>query len=156
MRERLRPTMLLLAAFCAAPASAQPGDAEAVLTAVRALDARIVAKDAEGLAELLLPDFVGAIPTGATFTKDEYIAFHCRPDEGLAAIQPAAASVPAVRVFDGRFAVVNRRLVVRRQLPDGAAEAYEVQRIEALVKRDGHWRVASGQGTRAQPPPPAR
>jgi len=145
---------IVCACLAAGTAGAAEPATDAVLAAVRALDAAIVAKDAAALGDLLVPDFVGAVPTGASYAKGEYIAFHTQPDEGLVAIEPAPSSEPAVRVFDGRFAVVNRRLAVRRRAPDGSIEAFGVQRSEALVLRDGRWRIASGQGTRVQPPPP--
>ena len=66
------------------------------------------------------------------------------------AIEPAAGSEPTVRVFDGRFAVVNRRVAVRRADPAGKIEAFEVQRIEVLRFDDSRWEIASGQGTRVQ------
>jgi hypothetical protein len=155
-----RMLALLLAAFTAAvsvPASAAEPAADAVVAAVRALDAAIVAKDAAALEALLLPDFVGAVPTGAAFDKPAYVAYHTKPDEGLVSIEPLAGHAPVVRVFDDRFAVVNRRLAVQRRLPDGRVDAISVQRVEALVLRDGRWRIATGQGTRVQPPgaPPA-
>jgi len=56
-----------------------------------------------------------------------------------------------VRVYDGRFAVVNRRLAVRRAEQGRQVAKYEVQRIEVLRLQDGRWRIASGQGTRVNP-----
>jgi hypothetical protein len=53
-------------------------------------------------------------------------------------------------VYEGRFAVVNRRVAVRRADAAGKVEAFEVQRIEVLRLADGHWRLVSGQGTRVQ------
>jgi hypothetical protein len=149
---RLLLSMLLASSFAAGSAGAAEPAAEAVLGAVRALDAAIVAKDAAALDALLLPDFVGAVPTGASFAKPDYIAFHTQPDEGLAAVEPIASQPATVRVFEGRFAVTNRRLAARVRAPDGSIDAFEVQRIEALVLLDGRWRIASGQGTRVQPP----
>ncbi len=146
--------ILLLAAGLAGPTLRTEtawSDRQAVLDAVHALDTAIVAKDARALGALLLPDFVGAVPTGAAFTKDAYIAFHTRASEGLVAIRPADGIEPTVRVFDGRFAVVNRRLAVRRADPAGQVVAFEVQRIEVLRLQDGRWGIASGQGTRVTP-----
>jgi hypothetical protein len=152
-----RPLVLLLASSLAAgAATATEPDVDAVLAAVRGLDAAIVAKDAAALDALLLPDFVGAVPTGASFAKADYVAYHTRAGEGLVSIEPIAEHPPGVRVFEGRFAVVNRRLAAQRRLPDGSVDSFQVQRIEALVLRDGRWRIASGQGTRVQPPPSAR
>lgn len=149
---RLVLSMLLASSLAASSAGAAEPAADAVLGAVRALDAAIVAKDAAALDALLLPDFVGAVPTGASFAKADYIAFHTRPDEGLVVVEPIAAQPATVRVFEGRFAVVNRRLAAQRRAPDGRIDAFEVQRIEALVLRDGRWKIASGQGTRVQAP----
>ena len=146
--------ILMLAAGLAGPAlraeTAWP-DRQAVLDAVHALDAAIVAKDGPALSALLLPDFIGAVPTGTAFAKDAYISFHTRATDGLIAIQPADGIEPTVRIYDGRFAVVNRRLKVRRAEPAGRVAEYEVQRIEVLWLEEGRWRIASGQGTRANP-----
>lgn len=143
-------TAVLVAATTAAGTPAQTS--ADVLAAVRELDRLIVNKDAGGMRALLLADFMGAVPTGRAFRRDEYIAFHCRPGEGLVSIEPDAAFEPVVRVFDGRFAVVNRRVDVRSRLPDGREVPKVVQRIEALVRVDGRWRLASGQGTAVQAP----
>ena len=154
-----RALVLLLAALLApAPSVAAEPAADpalaAVLAAVRALDAAIVAKDAGALDALLPPDFVGAVPTGASFSKADYIAYHTKPDQGLVSIEPVPGDVPRVRVYDGRFAVVNRRIAAQRRLPEGRVDSFEVQRVEALVLQDGRWRIATGQGTRVQPPAP--
>ena len=111
---------------------------------------RAVAKDAPALGALLEPDFVGTVPSGVALARDAYIAFHTRANEGLVAIEPAAGTEPTVRVLDGRFAVVNRRVAVRRADPAGKAEGFEVQRIEVLRFDDGRWRLVAGQGTRVQ------
>ena len=95
-------------------------------------------------------DFVGTVPSGVALARDAYIAFHTRANEGLVAIEPAAGTEPTVRVLDGRFAVVNRRVAVRRADPAGKAEGFEVQRIEVLRFDDGRWRLVAGQGTRVQ------
>jgi hypothetical protein len=114
----------------------------------------LVAKDAAALDRLLSEDFVGAIPTGEAFGKAAYIAHHCRPDEGLTSVEIAPGTTPTVRVLDGRFAVVNRRVAVRRRASDARQQAFGVQRIEVLALRDGAWRVLAGQGTAAGPLPP--
>lgn len=146
-------SMLLATSFAASSAGAAEPAADTVLAAVRALDAAIVAKDAAALDTLLLPDFVGAVPTGASFAKADYIAYHTRPDVGVVSVEPIASHPAMVRVFEDRFAVTNRRLAARVRTPEGNIDAFEVQRIEALVLRDGRWRIASGQGTRVQLPP---
>jgi len=146
--------ILMLAAGLAGPALRAEtawSDRQAVLDAIHALDAAIIAKDATALSTLLQPDFIGAVPTGAVFAKDAYISFHTRATDGLIAIQSADGIEPTVRVYDGRFAVVNRRLAVRRAEQGGQVAKYEVQRIEVLRLHDGRWRIASGQGTRVNP-----
>jgi uncharacterized protein (TIGR02246 family) len=145
--------LLLAAAGLAAPAaqSSEPGtDRQAVLATIHALDTALVAKDAPALGALLEPDFVGTVPSGVALARDAYVAFHTRASEGLVAIEPAAGTEPTVRVLDGRFAVVNRRVAVRRADPAGKVEAFEVQRIEVLRLDDGRWRLVAGQGTRVQ------
>jgi hypothetical protein len=145
------PLILLLATGLASPASSAETswtDRQAVLDVVHALDKAIVARDARGLGTLLLPDFIGVVPSGEAFTKNPYIAFHTRPSEGLVAIESVDGIKPAVRVYEGRFALVNRRLAVRRADPTGQVVAYEVQRLEVLRFEQGRWAIASGQGTR--------
>lgn len=149
----MRPLLLLLAvAMCATPAQARDGDTaeQTVLKTIHALDTALVAKDVPALDALLEADFVGTVPSGVALTRDAYIAFHTRPQEGLVSIDPAAGTEPKVRVFDDRFAVVNRRVAVRRTDAAGKAEGFEVQRIEVLRHADGMWRMVSGQGTRVQ------
>jgi hypothetical protein len=150
----MRQLLVLLTVTClAASAHARGVDAtapQAVLAAVHALDTALVAKDVPALGALLEPDFVGTVPSGVALARDAYIAFHTRPQEGLVAIEAAAGTEPTVRVFDGCFAVVNRRVAVRRAGSTGKIEAFEVQRIEVLRCTDGHWRLVSGQGTRVQ------
>jgi len=151
-----RATAAALAALvllAAAPARATGSPEAEVLAAVLRLDALLVAKDAAGLRSLLLEGFVGGVPAGTAFRRDEYVAYHCRPGEGLVSVELDPAVAPIVRVFDGRFAVVNRRVLVRRRLPDGKDVPLVVQRIEARVLEGGAWRLASGQGTAVQPPP---
>jgi uncharacterized protein (TIGR02246 family) len=145
--------VLLAAAGLTAPV-AQSSDTstgrQAVLATIHALDTALVAKDAAALGALLEPDFVGTVPSGVALARDAYIAFHTRANEGLVAIEPAAGTEPTVRLLDGRFAVVNRRVAVRRADSAGKVEAFEVQRIEVLRLDDGRWRMVAGQGTRVQ------
>jgi Domain of unknown function (DUF4440) len=150
----MRLMLLLLAvAGLVAPAarSSEPSPGrQAVLATIHALDTALVAKDAPALGALLEPDFVGTVPSGVALARDAYIAFHTRAGEGLVAIEPAAGTEPTVRVLDGHFAVVNRRVAVRRADPAGRIEGFEVQRIEVLRLDDGRWRMVAGQGTRVQ------
>ena len=137
--------------------SALSRDAEAdrhgVLAALGALDAALLAKDASAILDLLDTDFVGVVPSGLTLARGAYVVFHTRPDEGLVSIEPAAGEPVAVRLFDGGFAVVNRRASVRRANGSGQVEAFDVQRIEVLRLDAGRWRIVSGQGTRVMQTP---
>jgi hypothetical protein len=150
----MRLLIVLLAAIGLTAPVAQSSDTstgrQAVLAAIHALDTALVAKDAAALGALLEPDFVGTVPSGVALTRDAYIAFHTRANEGLVAIEPAAGTEPTVRLLDGRFAVVNRRVAVRRAASAGKVEAFEVQRIEVLRLDEGRWRLVAGQGTRVQ------
>lgn len=151
----MRQLLILLATAglaCQAQAQARDLDSDslAVLATIDTFEAALVAKDVPTLDALLEPDFVGTVPSGVALARDAYVAFHTRPHEGLIAIEKAAGTEPTVRVFDGRFAVVNRRVAVRRADPSGKIDAFEVQRIEVLRRIDGHWRLVSGQGTRVQ------
>lgn len=149
----MRQLLILLAATglaFVADARDVDGAPQAVLATIHALDAALVAKDVPALGALLETDFVGTVPSGVALARDAYIAFHTRPHEGLVSIETAAGTEPKVRVFDGRFAVVNRRVAVRRAEPADKVEAFEVQRIEVLRLADGRWRIISGQGTRVQ------
>jgi hypothetical protein len=147
-----RLLILLAAAGLAVSAQARDADgpAQTVLATIHALDSALVAKDAPTLEALLEPHFVGTVPSGVALARDAYIAFHTRPQEGLVAIQSAAGTEPLVRVYEDRFAVVNRRVAIRRTDATGKVEAFEVQRIEVLRHTDSRWRIVSGQGTRVQ------
>jgi hypothetical protein len=149
----MRQLLILLAAACLATSAhaRDAGDsAQSVLVTIQALDAALVAKDVAALSALLETDFVGTVPSGVALAKDAYIAFHTRPHEGLVSIETAAGTEPQLRLYDGRFAVVNRRVEVRRADAAGKVEGFEVQRIEVLRLADGRWRLVSGQGTRVQ------
>jgi nitric oxide reductase activation protein len=150
----MRPLLILLTAVGLAGPAAHARDVDgtpqAVLATIHALDTALVAKDVPALSALLEPDFVGTVPSGVALARDAYVAFHTRPQEGLVAIETAAGTEPTLRVYEGRFAVVNRRVAVRRADAAGKVEAFEVQRIEVLRLADGHWRLVSGQGTRVQ------
>ena len=150
----MRLLIVLLAAIGLTAPVAQSSDAstgrQAVLATIHALDTALVAKDAAALGALLEPDFVGTVPSGVALARDAYIAFHTRANEGLVAIEPAAGTEATVRLLDGRSAVVNRRVAVRRADSAGKVEAFEVQRIEVLHLNEGRWRLVAGQGTRVQ------
>ena len=138
---------LLMAVGLVAPATqARAVDTapQAVLAVVRTLDTALLAKDVSALGGLLEPDFVGTVPSGVALAKDAYIAFHTRANEGLVSIEAAAGTTPTVRVIDGRFAVVNRRVAIRRADLAGKG-SFEVQRIEVLRLDAGRWRIVSGR-----------
>jgi hypothetical protein len=145
--------MILAAAFLATPSHGHDmdGSTTTVLAVVHRLDSALMAKDARELGELLEPDFIGTVPSGVALPRDAYIGFHTRPYEGLLAIETAAGTRPTVRVFDDQFAVVNRRVSVRRADAAQTTELFEVQRIEVLRQTNGQWKFVSGQGTRVQP-----
>lgn len=126
--------------------------AQSVWMAIRALDRAIVTKDRPALAGLLTDDFVGAIPNGMAFDKKAYIEHHCRPGMGLQALEGQDIEKATIRIF-GDAAIVNRVVHARRVEASGAAIEYDVRRIEVLIRADGVWRVASGQGTQIVPPP---
>jgi hypothetical protein len=115
-----------------------------LLLVVTCLAASAHARDVDATAPRAVLNTIHAL------AKDAYVAFHTRPHEGLVAIEAAARTEPQVRVFDDRFAVVNRRVPVRRADATGKVEAFEVQRIEVLRRTDVRWRIVSGQGTRVQ------
>jgi len=134
----------------ASPADARAAahDRQAVLETLAALDAALLSKDARELLSLLEADFVGVVPAGIALSRSAYVVFHTRPGEGLQAIEPAAAEEPTVRMFNGRLAVVHRRVSVRRADSSGRSEDFDVQRTEVLRRAAGRWRLVAGQGTR--------
>jgi uncharacterized protein (TIGR02246 family) len=129
-------------------------DRQAVLETLAALDAALLSKDASELLSLLEADFVGVVPAGIALSRSAYVVFHTRPSEGLRAIEPAATEEPTVRMFNGRLAVVHRRVSVSRADSSGRSEDFEVQRTEVLRRAAGRWRLVAGQGTRVAPHPP--
>jgi hypothetical protein len=112
---------------------------------VVSLDDALVKKDSIRLYSLLTEDFIGAVPTGQSYTRPMYIRFHCKPDVGLVSIEEEGSEA-FVRMY-GNSAIVNRRVRVVRKAPDGSARELTVQRIEVCVLVNGSWYVASGQGT---------
>jgi hypothetical protein len=148
MHKKINPADTTVPGASPAESEGAGQDRQAVLGALDALDAALLSKDASELLNLLEPDFVGVVPTGVVLSRGAYVVFHTRPDEGLLAIEPAAGEKPTVRMFDGRFAVVNRRVSVSRADSSGQSESFDVQRAEVLRLTAGRWRVVSGQGTR--------
>lgn len=110
----------------------------------------LVEKDRGTLDELLDPDFIGATPMGESFTKNDYINHHCIPGFGILALTGAGADSSSIRFFN-ETAVINRRVHSQFKLAVGDVLEYDVQRIEVFVKKEGRWRVVSGQGTRVVP-----
>lgn len=147
MKRALTAVML---SFAASAGLAAATDGDVIVKLVSDLDRALVAKDALALDRLLTDDFVGAIPSGAAFSKAEYIAHHCRPGVGLVTLDSSKHPPATIRVF-GDTAVVNRRVHARLRFPDGAERQFDVQRIEVFVRADGAWALASGQGTEVNP-----
>ena len=123
-----------------------------VLQTVLDLEKALVQKDAVTIDQLLTEDFIGANPAGESYTKDAYIAFHCKPGAGIVALKEKGANATAIRFYHDT-AVVNRRTHAQFKLPTGDIMEYDVQRIEVLVKKDKEWKVVSGQGTKIIPVP---
>jgi hypothetical protein len=90
-----------------------------------------------------------AIPPGECLWRDDHIAYHCRPDEGLTSMEIAPRTTPIVRVLDDRFAVLHRHESVTRGTSEGREQAFAVQRIEVLSRDGGRWRTCPDR----EPPP---
>ena len=110
------------------------------------IEKALVEKDAAAFELLLSDDFIGAIPTGESFTKAAYIEHHCKTGFGVIALTGADTDTSAVRFYDNT-AVVNRRVHAQFKLPAGNIIAYDVQRMEVFVKKENEWQMVSGQGT---------
>ncbi|HTD94469.1 MAG TPA: nuclear transport factor 2 family protein [Chitinophagaceae bacterium] len=110
------------------------------------IDKALVEKNAVELERLISPDFIGAAPTGQSFTKEAYIQHHCKPGFGIMALTEEGIDATAIR-FYGNTAVVNRRAHSQFKLPAGNLVEYDVQRLEVLLKANNEWQLVSGQGT---------
>jgi hypothetical protein len=121
-------------------------DKKKVWNLVVQLEQSLVAKDSAGLHKLLRPDFVGATPMGWVYRKEEYIWFHCRPGIGLMNLQTGTMDNAIIRIY-GNTAIVNRPVKVQRKEADGKLVDVTIQRIEVLIKENGEWLLASGQGS---------
>ena len=110
------------------------------------IEEALVKKDAAAFEQLLSGDFIGAIPTGESFTKDAYIHHHCRPGIGIMALTGQDINTSSIQ-FYGNTAIINRRVHSQFKLPVGNIIEYDVQRIEVFVKSEGEWKLVSGQGT---------
>ena len=106
----------------------------------------LVEKDSVQLKALLVNDFIGAIPTGRSFTKDAYIRHHCQPGMGLMNLNAGDMSTASIRIYNNT-AIINRSVSVKRKEPSGTVVDVVVQRIEVFLKENGTWKIAAGQGT---------
>lgn len=111
---------------------------------VISLDNSLIKKDINRIQSLLTEDFIGTIPSGQAFSKNQYIQFHCKKDEGLVSIVEKGED--SIRLY-GTTAVVNRCVHVTKRSPDGLLNNFDVQRIEVCVQLKGIWYLAAGQGT---------
>jgi hypothetical protein len=125
-------------------------DQQEIWSTLLTIDKALVQKDAKVFEQLLSPDFVGAIPTGAFFTKDAYIKHHCNNNFGVTALTEEDINSSTIRIYNNT-AVVNRRAHAHFKFPTGKMTEYDVQRIEVLVKTNNQWIMVSGQGTQVMP-----
>jgi hypothetical protein len=112
-----------------------------------------VEKDSVRLKTLITDDFRGTIPTGRTFTKEEYIRYHCLPDVGLLSLDAGNMNSASIRIY-GETAIINRVVDVQRKEHDGTVADVKVQRIEVFLKEQDSWKVTAGQGTQVINLPP--
>ena len=110
----------------------------------------LINKDAAALDELHTADFIGAIPTGNSFAKEEYVKHHCNPHFGIVSLTNEDISKASIRFYNNT-AVVNRRVHSQFKLPTGNIIDYDVQRIEVFIKTSGEWKLVSGHGTQVKP-----
>jgi hypothetical protein len=110
------------------------------------IDKALVEKNAVVLDDLLIDDFVGAVPTGASFNKIKYIQHHCENQFGLIQITEEPMQAASIRLYD-TTAVINRRVHAHFQLPNGNIMQNNVQRTEVFTKVKDQWLMVSGQGT---------
>jgi hypothetical protein len=110
----------------------------------------LVEKNATEFEQLLSADFIGAAPTGQSFTKTDYINHHCQPGFGIVALTGNDINKSSIRIYHNT-AVVNRRVHSTFKLPTGKILDYDVQRIEVFVQQNNEWLMASGQGTQVIP-----
>ncbi len=61
-------------------------DKEKVWELIVQLDNAITSKDSNKLKQILTANFVGVIPTGEMFTKNNYINYHTKPGVGLSCV----------------------------------------------------------------------
>ena len=122
-------------------------DKEKVWELIVQLDNAIVSKDSIKMKQLLTNGFIGVIPSGETFTKNNYIIYHTKPGYGLSALTGHDINTATIRVSP-TIAIINRRVHAKVKTPDGSESEFDVQRIEICIKENDRWQIASGQGTR--------
>ena len=122
-------------------------DKEKVWELILQLDNAITNKDSNKLKQILTAGFIGVIPTGEMFTKNNYISYHIKPGGGLTVLTGHDINNATIRVSP-TIAIVNRRVHAKIKTPDGSENEFDVQRIEVCLKENGRWLIASGQGTR--------
>jgi hypothetical protein len=125
-------------------------DKEKVWELIVQLDKAIVSKDSNKMKQILTNGFIGVIPTGEVFTKNNYISHHTKPFIGLTALTGQDITTAAIRVSP-TIAIVNRRVHAKLKTPEGSENEFDVQRIEVCIKENDRWFIASGQGTRVNP-----
>ena len=113
---------------------------------ILSLNDALVKKDSSRLKILLAEDFVGSIPSGKVFSKQEYIRYHCKPDVGLVDLKEYPKEDAIIRIYD-EVAIVNRKVHAKLKRPDGSLAEFDVQRTEVCVRKSDRWQLASGQGT---------
>ena len=67
---------------------------------ILSLNDALVKKDSSRLKILLAEDFVGSIPSGKVFSKQEYIRYHCKPDVGLVELKEYPKEDAIIRIYD--------------------------------------------------------
>jgi hypothetical protein len=127
-------------------------DLKAVWQVLLRLEKALVEKNPAELERILAADFIGAIPTGESFSKTAYINHHCTPGFGIVALSGQDMEASDIRMYNDT-AVINRKVHSHFKLPTGLLLEYDVQRIEVFVKQNNKWLMVSGQGTKVLPPP---
>ncbi|MFN2437821.1 MAG: nuclear transport factor 2 family protein [Chitinophagaceae bacterium] len=130
-------------------------DKEKVWDLIVQLDNAIVKKDSGKLKQLLTEGFIGVVPSGEVFTKNNYISHHVKPGVGLMALTGHDINNATIRASP-TIAIVNRRVHAKVKTLDGVENEFDVQRIEVCIKENGGWLIASGQGTRVSPGNPPK
>lgn len=125
-------------------------DQQEVLNTLLTIDNALVKKDTAVFEQLLAPDFIGTVPTGAFFTKHAYIEHHCHNNFGITSLACDNINNCNIRFYNDT-AIVNRRVHAHFKLPVGNVVEYDVQRIEVLIKSNNQWTLVSGQGTQVIP-----